>query len=147
MIAEGEMAPEFEGATSQGSRLRLADLRGHPVVLYFYPKADTPGCTMESKGFRDHFTELGEREVRVVGVSTDTVDEQRAFAQKYGFQFPLVADSDRAIATRYGVLGGSGHARRVTFLIGADGRVRRVIDSSLPGSHVKGACENDWPGR
>jgi thioredoxin-dependent peroxiredoxin len=144
MVAEGEMAPDFEGTTHAGTRLSLRELRGHPVVLYFYPKADTPGCTMESKGFRDHFSELGEREVRVVGVSTDTVEEERAFAAKYGFPFPLVADPDRQIAQRYGVLGGSGHARRVTFLIGPDGRVQRVIDSSLPGTHVKGACELDW---
>ena len=144
MLAVGAQAPEFDGMTSQGTRLRLSELRGHPVVLYFYPRAAAPGCTAESKGFRDHYAELSARGVRVIGVSTDTVDEQRAFAQKYGFPFPLVADADRRIAQQYGVLGGGGRARRVTFLIGADGRVEQVIDSSLPGTHVKGACGPAW---
>jgi thioredoxin-dependent peroxiredoxin len=144
MIAEGEPAPLFEGPTSQGTKFRLAEQRGHPVVLYFYPKADTPGCTTESKGFRDHFGDLGARDVRVVGVSVDSVDDERKFAEKYGFQFPLVADPDGSISERYGVRGKNGNARRVTFLIGADGRVTKVIDTSLPGAHVSGACALEW---
>jgi peroxiredoxin Q/BCP len=144
MIGEGEIAPDFEGSTSQGTRLRLSELKGHPVVLYFYPKADTTGCTIESKGFRDHFDELGARDVRIVGVSVDSVEDEKKFSEKYGFQFPLVADPDGAIAEKYGVRKSNGLARRVTFLIGADGKVLRVIDSALPTSHVGAACAKDW---
>ncbi len=144
MIAAGDLAPEFEGETSQGTRLRLSELRGHPVVLYFYPKADTPGCTTESKGFRDHFDELGSRDVRIVGVSVDSVSDEVAFAQKYGFQFPLVADPTGTISEAYGVRRPGGAARRVTFLIGPDGRVVKVIDSSAAGTHVGAACAKDW---
>jgi peroxiredoxin Q/BCP len=137
------MAPDFEGMTSQGTRFRLSEHRGHPVVVYFYPKADTPGCTIESKGFRDRFGELDQRKVVVVGVSVDSVEDEKAFSQKYGFPFPLVADADAAITKSFGVLG-RGHARRVTFLIGPDGKIERVIDSMLPGTHVSGACAMDW---
>ncbi len=144
MIGEGDTAPDFEGETSQGTKLRLSELKGHPVVVYFYPKADTPGCTMESKGFRDHFDELGSRDVRIIGVSVDTVDDEKKFATKYGFQFPLVADPTGAIAEAYGVRKSGGSARRVTFLIGADGKVVRVIDSMIPGNHVGAACSKDW---
>jgi peroxiredoxin Q/BCP len=143
MLAVGEKAPDFEGMTSQGTKFRLSEQLGHPVVLYFFPKADTPGCTIESKGFRDHYAELGNRDVRVAGVSTDTVEEEKAFAQKYGFPFPLIADPTTEISAKYGVLG-RGHARRVTFLIDPQGKVERVIDSMLPGTHVSGACSMDW---
>lgn len=144
MLAVGERVPEFEGTTSEGKPFRLAEVRGHPLVIYFYPKADTPGCTMEAKGFRDHLDELGARDVRVIGISVDTVEDERRFAQKYGLTFPLVADPDGAIARQFGVLGNHGVARRITFLVGSDGRVVQVIDSMLPGRHVSGACETGW---
>ncbi|HEV2316367.1 MAG TPA: peroxiredoxin [Thermoplasmata archaeon] len=146
MIAEGEMAPDFEGPTSAGSRLKLSELRGHPVILYFYPQADTPGCTREGKGFRDHFDELGGKDVRVIGVSTDDVEDEAKFAKKYGFQFPLVADPNGEITGKYGVKGLTGRAKRVTFLIQPDGRVAKVIASSDASNHVDQACEFSWPG-
>jgi peroxiredoxin Q/BCP len=146
MIAEGEMAPDFEGPTSDGKQLKLSGLRGHPVILYFYPEADTPGCTVESKGFRDHFDELGSQDVRVIGVSVDSVEAEQKFAKKYGFQFPLVADPTGEITTKYGVKGFAGRAKRVTFLIGRDGRVVKVIESSRATNHVEGACSFSWPG-
>lgn len=144
MPAVGDPAPDFQGTTSQNTTFRLADHRGHRVVVYFYPAADTPGCTIESKGFRDHFEELGGRDVQVVGVSVDTVEDEVKFAKKYGFQFPLVADTDGKIAGAYGVLKPGGKARRVTFLIGPDGRIQQVVDSSVPGNHVSAACSVSW---
>jgi thioredoxin-dependent peroxiredoxin len=144
MIGQGDVAPDFEGETSQGTKFKLSGLKGHPVVLYFYPKAMTGGCTTESKGFRDHFDELGARDVRVVGVSVDTVEDEKKFSEMYGFQFPLVADPTGKIAEAYGVLRSTGGAKRVTFLIGADGHVVRVIDSNIPGNHVGAACSKDW---
>jgi thioredoxin-dependent peroxiredoxin len=136
MIASGEPAPDFEAPDQDGAPFRLSSLRGSPVVLYFYPKADTPGCTLESKGFQEHLAEFGGRGVRVVGVSVDDCPAQRAFADKYGLKFPLVADRSKAVAKSYGVLGPSGVARRVTFLIDTSGQVVEVIDGSSPEPHV-----------
>jgi thioredoxin-dependent peroxiredoxin len=138
MVAQGEMAPEFTGTIDDGSTLSLASLRGSKVFLYFYPKADTPGCTIESKGLNERLAALNSHGVRVVGVSTDTVDEQCAFKDKYGFGFPLVADHDRAIAKLYGVLGPSGSARRVSFLLDEKGHVSEVIDGK-PDLHLAAA--------
>jgi len=136
MPAIGETAPDFDAPTSLGKTLKLSSLRGHPVVLYFYPQADTPGCTVESKGFRDIYTDLQRRHVAVVGVSCDTVDEQCAFAEKYSLPFPLVADASKTVATAYGVLRPSGRANRVTFFIGADGKIQEIVTSSDAKSHV-----------
>jgi thioredoxin-dependent peroxiredoxin len=136
MVAVGEVAPEFEALDQDGAPFRLASLRGSPVVLYFYPKADTPGCTIESKGFQEHLGEFAKHGVRVVGVSVDDCPAQQAFAKKYGLKFPLVADKTKEVAGKYGVLGPSGYARRVTFLIGKDGKVLEIVDSSSPDPHL-----------
>jgi thioredoxin-dependent peroxiredoxin len=139
MVAVGEPAPEFEAPDQDGRPFRLASLRGSPVVLYFYPKADTPGCTIESKGFQEHLGEFASKGVRVVGVSVDDCPAQKAFAGKYGLRFPLVADSKKEVAGRYGVLGPRGSARRVTFLIDRDGKVVEIVDTSSPDAHVEKA--------
>ena len=141
MLEAGSEAPDFEGTTATGTRLKLSSLRGRPVVLYFYPKAGTLGCTAEARSFADYYPALRERGVEVVGVSVDDVARQGAFAQKCSVPFPLVADADRSIARRFGVLGAFGVARRVTFLLDADGRVMRVVESVLPGRHVAEARE------
>lgn len=137
MIGIGEMAPEFDGKTHTGGRLRLSGLRGRSVVLYFYPEADTPGCTTESKGLRDVYPALRERGVEVVGVSVDPVPDQCAFAEKYALPFPLLADDSREIAGQYGVLGDGGRARRVTFFIDPEGRVRDVVDAGSAKPHLE----------
>ncbi len=139
MVEIGEIAPDFDAPTNDGRTLKLSSLRGGPVILYFYPQADTPGCTIESKGFRDIHPELAGRGVRVVGVSTDPVEAQEKFAGKYALPFPLVADFARSVAGAYGVLRENGRARRVTFLIGPDGRVLEIIDSSKADEHVERA--------
>ncbi|MGA7476628.1 MAG: peroxiredoxin [Thermoplasmata archaeon] len=139
MIAAGDTAPDFAAPNQDGTPFRLSSLRGSPVVLYFYPKADTPGCTIETKGFRDVQGEYLARKVRVVGVSVDDCPVQKAFAQKYSIGFPLIADTSKSVATAYGVLGPRGLARRVTFLIDAQGKVLEVIEASSPDPHLERA--------
>ncbi len=139
MVAVGEAAPDFEAPNQDGTPFKLSSLRGAPVVLYFYPRADTPGCTVESKGFRDLYPELHAKKVQVVGVSTDDCPEQKAFQQKYGLPFPLVADRSREVATRYGVLSPRGNARRVSFFLDPQGKVLDVVDSSSPDAHLERA--------
>jgi thioredoxin-dependent peroxiredoxin len=141
VIGAGQAAPEFEGKGTDGKTFRLSDQRGHPVVLYFFPKADTPGCTIETKAFRDNHGAFHSHGVRIVGVSVDNLDEEAAFAKKCELPFPLVADPTKSIAGQYGVLGPSGHARRVTFYIGPDGNVVDVVDERSPNPHVERARE------
>jgi thioredoxin-dependent peroxiredoxin len=136
MVDVGQLAPDFEAPDQDGKTFRLSSLRGAPVVLYFYPAADTPGCTLESKGFQEHLAEFAAEKVRVVGVSTDDCPAQKAFANKYGLRFPLIADSKKEVAASYGVLKPSGTARRVTFLLGGDGKVIEVVDTSSAETHV-----------
>jgi len=136
MPAPGEPAPEFDAPTHDGNHLKLSSLRGHPVVLYFYPAADTPGCTLESKGLRDLYPQLKAKNVEVVGVSTDTVDAQCDFAEKYGLPFPLVADHAKTVGNAYGVVKPGGRAKRVTFFVGPDGIVTDVLESSDASAHV-----------
>jgi thioredoxin-dependent peroxiredoxin len=140
MIAKGDSAPDFEAPDHDGKPFRLSSLRGGSVVLYFYPKADTPGCTLEGKGFRDAYAEFQQKKVQIVGVSVDECDDQKAFRAKYGFPFPLVADKEQKVGGLYGVLGPGGHARRVTFLIDPAGKVVEVVEGS-PDHHVKRARE------
>jgi peroxiredoxin Q/BCP len=138
MIPVGEEAPDFESDTSEGP-IHLKQLRGSPVVLYFYPQADTSGCTIESKKFRDLMPSFREHGVRIVGVSTDSVPEQKAWAEKCSLPFPLVADTTKAITRSYGVLSRTGRARRVTFLLDAAGKVIEVVEDGAPLPHVAAA--------
>ncbi len=142
MIAPGATAPVFQGLTQEGTPLDLASFRGRPVVLYFYPKANTAGCTAEARGFADHYAEFQAAGVAVIGVSVDTVVHQKSFSDKCGLPFPLVADRGRTIARAYGVLGLLGLAKRVTFLIDAEGRVVERIEGMMPGPHVRRAVES-----
>jgi thioredoxin-dependent peroxiredoxin len=136
MVAIGEAAPDFEAPNQDGSPFRLSSLRGSPVVLYFYPKADTPGCTVEAKGFRDVYGEFTSQKVAVIGVSTDECPDQKAFVDKYGLPFPLIADATHDVARAYGVLGPHGTARRATFLLDAAGKVVDVVEGVPPDQHV-----------
>jgi len=139
MLQPGDLAPDFEGLSTRGAGFRLSTLRGGPVVLYFYPRAGSLGCTYESIGFAKEHAALREKGVSVVGVSVDSVDDQKRFLETCSLPFPLVADSDQTIARRFGVLGAFGHARRVTFLIDGTGRILQVVDSIRPGAHVTAA--------
>ena len=136
MVAEGETAPDFEAPNQDGTPFRLSSLRGSPVILYFYPKADTPGCTIEAKGFARQYAELQTKNVHVIGVSIDDCPAQKALAKKYGLPFPLIADTSKEVARKYGVLSPRGGARRVSFHIDAKGTVLEVIDGSSADLHL-----------
>jgi peroxiredoxin Q/BCP len=136
MVGQGELAPDFEAPQQDGKPLKLSSYRGHPLILYFYPQADTPGCTVESKSFRDIYPQLQAKGVAVVGVSTDDVADQKAFCTKYNLPFPLVADSTKKVATSYGVLRPSGRANRVTFYLDAHGKVLDVVAAGSPDPHL-----------
>ncbi len=141
MLAVGEPAPDFTAATQTGQMLQLSSLRGAPVVLFFYPKANSMGCTIETRAFADHFEELSDAGLKVVGVSVDSVASQKTFATKCDVEFPLVSDSDKSIAKAYGVLGFLGFARRVTFFLDARGTVEEVVESIAPNPHVQRALQ------
>jgi len=140
----GEKAPTFHAIASTGP-VDLADFQGkQSVVLYFYPKADTPGCTREACAFRDARSEFTERGIAVVGVSADDVGDQKAFADKYSLTFPLIADTDHQVIDAYGVWGErvrpdgskSTGVRRWTFLIDKAGTIRKVYQDVTPDQHA-----------
>ncbi len=140
----GDPAPPFTAATSGGGRLSLADFKGQNVILYFYPKDDTPGCTKEACAFRDEFAAFKQKGAVVLGVSVDSVKSHDKFVAKHKLPFTLLADEDKAIATAYGVWGekvfmGRKYlgTHRVTFLIGGDGRIRNVWPEVKPADHAK----------
>jgi peroxiredoxin Q/BCP len=148
VIQEGNPAPDFELPSDTGETVRLSALRGRPVVLYFYPKDDTPGCTTEACGFRDAYAKFEERGARVLGVSPDTEASHANFKSKYGLQFTLLADEQHEVAERYGVWvertrGGrtSMGINRSTFVIDADGRVARAMLGVSPEGHAAEVLE------
>jgi peroxiredoxin Q/BCP len=133
----GQAAPDFIGITDDDSELHLKDLKGNIVVLYFYPRANTPGCTKEACSFRDSMIRLVGMGVNVVGVSTDTVKRQAGFKAKHALNFPLIADADKAIVKMYDVQkAGIGTARRVTFLIDREGKIRHIWPQVKVSGHV-----------
>ena len=142
-LQPGDPAPEFEALTDAGDTFRLSDLKGKTVVLYFYPKADTPGCTKESCSFRDNMARFRRRGVVIVGVSPDKVAKQAKFKEKYGLPFTLLADEDHKIAEAYGVWKlkkNSGREymgiERTTFIIDKDGKIARVFPKVKVDGHV-----------
>ena len=143
MLAPGDTAPDFTLIATDGSPITLADRRGQRVLLYFYPRDDTPGCTIEACSFRDSLSELKARGVDVFGVSDDDVASHERFTAKYGLNFPLLADVDHAVIEAYGAwvqkhrdgrtfMG----TDRVSYLIGPDGEVERVWPAVDPNVHV-----------
>ncbi|ABW01076.1 peroxiredoxin [Caldivirga maquilingensis] len=141
MVKEGEEAPNFELSDHNGSTIRLSDYRGRWIVLYFFPKAFTPGCTIETKEFSRLWDELEKMGVTVFGISTDSVETQRKFAEKYGVKFKLLSDHDKNASKAYGVLGLIGMAERVTFIINPEGKVVKVIKGVKPDEHPVKALE------
>ena len=139
----GAAAPEFSLPASTGETIKLADLRGRPVVLYFYPKDDTPGCTTEACSFRDNLASVQTTGAVLLGVSPDSVASHQKFARKHGLEFPLLADTDKTVSQAYGVwVEKSMYGRkyfgveRSTFLIGPDGRLARIWRKVSPKGHV-----------
>lgn len=147
-IEEGERAPDFTLPTDDGGTLRLSGLRGAPVVLYFYPKDDTPGCTREACGFRDAAADLAARKAVVLGVSRDSVAAHAKFRAKHRLPFTLLVDADHAVAEKYGAwrektLYGkkSMGIVRSTFVITSTGRVAKVFRSVKPDGHAAQVLE------
>jgi len=134
LIEEGAAAPDFELEGDDGSKVRLSELRGKLIVLYFYPKDNTPGCTKQACGFRDSHREYAERGAVVLGVSPDDTASHRKFKEKYSLPFTLLADPEHEIAEAYGAWGEKSFAGkkymgviRSTFVIGPDGKVGRAM--------------------
>ena len=134
MIAVGQKAPDFEATVADGKQLRLRDFHGRRhVILYFFPKDFTPGCTREACSFRDRRAEVAGLDAEIVGVSLDTPEKHASFAAKYQLPYPLISDRSGAIASAYGVarLGGWLPTKRVTFVIDKHGVVQHVIQSEF----------------
>src|ERR1051326_5215178 len=134
MLQVGQPAPEFEARNGEGATVRLSDLRGRPVVLFFYPKDDTPGCTKEACDFRDQYTALQATGALLRGISPDDEASHRKFAAKFQLPFQLLADPGAATATAYGVwkeknMYGRTYmgVERTTFLIDADGKIKKIF--------------------
>jgi len=133
----GEPAPDFTPASHEGKQVALAKLRGRKVLLWFYPEADTPGCTAEGCGFRDQINDFDLNNIQVVGISFNDVEQNAAFAEKHEFTFPLLCDIDRSVGLAYGACADrmTRSASRISFLIDEDGTVVRVYDQVNPRDH------------
>ena len=139
LLVPGTPAPDFEARDQDGHTFRLRDSRGRPVVLYFYPEDDTPGCTREACAFRDDLERFEATGAMVIGVSTQDESSHRAFRERHGLTFPLLADTDKAICRAYGALGFLGVAKRVTYVIGPDGTILAAFRRLDPRSHSEEA--------
>src|SRR5258707_11246084 len=143
-LREGDVAPKFTVATSGGGKISLADYQGQNVILYFYPKDDTPGCTKEACAFRDYFADFKKAGAIVLGVSPDPVKSHDKFVEKFKLPFTLLADEDKKIVQAYGVWGEKRFmgmkyigTYRVTFLIGPDGRIKKIWPKVKPAQHAQ----------
>jgi thioredoxin-dependent peroxiredoxin len=142
MLDAGQTAPDFTLPDQDGNEVKLSDLRGETVVLYFYPRADTPGCTTQACGVRDRSDEYGRAGARVIGVSPDSVEDIKKFADKHDLDFTLLADADHAVAETYGAWGEKSMygkkywgVRRATFVIDAEGTIAKVFPKVSPKTH------------
>jgi peroxiredoxin Q/BCP len=136
LLPVGAPAPEFTALSHDGQKIDLAKLKGKYVVLYFYPKDDTPGCTKEACDFRDSWAKLQKAGVVVFGVSTQDNTSHKAFAEKYKLPFALIPDDKGDLAARYKVPVVDGKARRITYLIGKDGKIKHVWPKVMPVGHA-----------
>ena len=142
-VVEGNPAPDFELASDAGETIKLSALRGKPVVLYFYPKDDTPGCTTQACGIRDAWGEFERAGATVLGVSPDSEKSHVKFKEKFDLPFTLLADTDHAVAEAYGVWGPKKYmgreymgVERTTFVIDGDGVVKKVFEKVKPATHA-----------
>jgi thioredoxin-dependent peroxiredoxin len=143
VLGEGDKLPEVTLLDDAGNEINTMDLLGGSLILYFYPKDDTPGCTKEACGFRDHFAEFRKRGALVLGVSKDPAKSHEKFTEKFDLPFPLLSDEDHKIAEAYGVWGEKKFMgrtymgmHRVTFLIGGDGRIKKIWREVKPDEHA-----------
>jgi peroxiredoxin Q/BCP len=143
----GDAAPDFEGLTTDGSRVSLASYRGKKLVMYFYPMDDTPGCTKQACSLRDHNADIVAKGAAILGISTQDEASHQKFTSKYKLNFPLLADKDGKVGRAYGTLGGgglmsklksaAGMADRVTFIIDEQGKITHVIDKPDVANHAE----------
>lgn len=143
-LKTGDVAPDFELLDQKGERRRLSDFRGRWVVLYFYPKDNTPGCTKEACGFRDLFPKFQRRKIAIIGISTDSVRSHEKFAEKYDLPFILLADEEKAVVRAYGAWGQKSFmgrttmgTHRISFLVDPEGRIAKIYDRVKPETHAE----------
>ena len=148
MLKEGSAAPAFKTTDANGKAVSLKDLRGQKVVLYFYPKDDTPGCTKEACSFRDAFSQYKKKGIAVLGVSPDKEASHQKFITQYNLPFTLLADTDKAIAEAYGVWGEKKFmgrtymgVHRTTFLIDEKGKIKKIFEKVKPEDHASEVLE------
>jgi peroxiredoxin Q/BCP len=134
-LAVGSDAPTFTVKDTNGNTVSLSDFKGKTVVLYFYPKDDTPGCTKQACSFRDAIDQYKSKDIVILGVSADDEVSHQAFVQKYNLNFPLLADTDKSLIKAYDVDGG-GYAKRVTYLIDGNGKIIKVDSSVNTSTHA-----------
>ncbi|MGC8546444.1 MAG: peroxiredoxin [Thermoplasmata archaeon] len=132
----GDLAPDFEAIDQNGRELKISERKGKVVVLYFYPKDFTPGCTAEACNFRDNFDEFTKRGIDVIGISVDSEGTHKKFADKLGIPFILLSDKGKEISKKYNVLGFTS-AKRVTFIIDKEGRIAYIFEKVSPKEHAK----------
>jgi thioredoxin-dependent peroxiredoxin len=142
VLGEGDKAPNFTLPDQRGEKVKLSDLKGETVVLYFYPRADTPGCTTQACGVRDRRADYAQAGARVIGISPDEVGAIDKFAGKYDLDFTLLADADHAVAEKYGTwveksMYGKKYmgVQRATFIVGPDGKIAKVFPKVSPKTH------------
>jgi peroxiredoxin Q/BCP len=152
-VHEGDPAPAFTARAGGGATISLAQLRGKNVILYFYPRDNTPGCTVEACAFRDQYAEFQTRGLVILGVSADSVASHDKFTRKFRLPFPLLADEDKSIAQSYGAWGEKTFLgrkymgmRRITFLIGPDGRIRKIWPDVKVARHAAEVLAAATPG-
>ncbi|MGB3294150.1 MAG: peroxiredoxin [Phormidesmis sp.] len=134
-LSEGITAPNFTAKDDEGNSVSLADFEGKTVVLYFYPKDDTPGCTKEACSFRDSYADYEGKDIAVLGVSRDDETSHKAFKDKFSLPFPLIVDTDGTISQAYEVEG-SGYSKRATFVIDGKGVIKKVYESVKTDTHA-----------
>jgi thioredoxin-dependent peroxiredoxin len=138
MLKVGDPGPEFTQTTHEGKSLSLADLRGHKVLIWFFPEAGSPACTTEAKSFQEHRPYFDEANVRLIGVSFDQIEDNAAFARKLGLDFPLLSDTGRVLALAYGACSDpkARYPERMSVLIDEEGRVMHLYDQVDPRDHA-----------
>ncbi|BAU64798.1 alkyl hydroperoxide reductase/ Thiol specific antioxidant/ Mal allergen [Stanieria sp. NIES-3757] len=136
VLAVGTVAPSFTTTDDEGNTVSLSDFQGKVVVMYFYPKDDTPGCTKQAQSFRDNYEEYQNKDMVVLGVSMDDATSHKQFKEKYGLPFKLLVDSNGAITKAYDVDGG-GYAKRVTYIIDGEGKITHVDANVNTSSHAQ----------
>ena len=142
MLQTGDEAPAFSVKDHNGNSINLKDYLGKKIVLWFYPKADTPGCTMEGQGFRDDIKKFEEKDIQIFGVSLDNEKDNKAFAEKFSFTYPLLCDVNKDIALAYHAIKSAEdqHATRISYVIGEDGKILESIESVDTKNHSNDLC-------